>query len=275
MAVISSDQNGDSAPRLASASLGAGAAARRDGGLVMDPGDGFVPETRFGRWFLNTEIWSYYVVNEAIRDLQRLAGGVGGRFNIIADVGCGHGRSFTPLMEAFNPGCLIGIDREASVLRNARARAAGSGGTVILLEGECAALPLADASVDAVFCHQTFHHLADQSRALREFHRVLHPGGVLMLAESTRAYIESWIIRLLFRHPAHSQRSAEEYLAMVRAHGFSVPPSCVSYPYTWWSRTDIGLREAILGTPPPPHGKREETLINLVAVKVDTLKPGA
>jgi len=270
MVVTSSDPNPDFAPRLASAGLGAGAMTRRGDELVMHPDDGFVPETRFGRWFLNTEIWSYYVVNEAIRDLQRLAGGVGYRFDIIADVGCGHGRSFAPLMQAFNPGGLIGIDREAVVLRNARARAAASGRTVMLIEGDCAALPLAEASVDAVFCHQTFHHLADQSRALREFHRILRPGGVLMLAESTRAYIESWVIRLLFRHPAHSQRSAAEYVSMVRKHGFAVPSSCVSYPYTWWSRTDIGLREAILGTPPPPHGQRRETLINLVAVK-----PGA
>ena len=54
-----------------------------------------------------------------------------------------------------------------------------------------------DASVDVVFCHQTFHHLTRQREALREFHRVLKPGGLLLFAESTRAYIESWIIRLL------------------------------------------------------------------------------
>jgi hypothetical protein len=34
----------------------------------------------------------------------------------------------------------------------------------------------------------------------------------------------------------------------------------------WWSRSDLGLPERI-GIPPPKPGEREETLINLVALK--------
>ena len=47
-------------------------------------------------------------------------------------------------------------------------------------------------------------------------------------AESTRRYIHSWIIRALFRHPMEVQRTAEEYLAMVRKAGFVVPESSIS-----------------------------------------------
>jgi ubiquinone/menaquinone biosynthesis C-methylase UbiE len=55
----------------------------------------------------------------------------------------------------------------------------------------CARLPLASASADIVFCHQTFHHLVQQEFAFTEYHRVLKPGGILLFAEATDAYIWS------------------------------------------------------------------------------------
>jgi SAM-dependent methyltransferase len=40
-----------------------------------------------------------------------------------------------------------------------------------------ATLPLDDDSVDRIVCYDSFHHVADQAATLREFHRVLVPGG--------------------------------------------------------------------------------------------------
>ena len=116
-----------------------------------------------------------------------------------------------------------------------------------------------------VFCHQTLHHVIDQHRAIREWRRVLKPDGLLLFAESTRAYIYSWIIRLLFRHPMHVQRSASEYLAMISDAGFIVDSKSTSYPYSWWSRPDLGVMERWFGV--SPSAVREETLVNLVAVR--------
>jgi len=231
--------------------------------------DGFVPESRFGFWFLNTQTWSDYVLKVALRDLRRMMDQPEKNFPVMLDVGCGHGRSLPLLAEAFRPARLLGLDREPRVLANARPRAAKIGPMVTLIRGDCTTLPLAAGSVDLIFCHQILHHLVPQAQALREFHRVLRPGGVLLLAESTRAYIEWWIIRLLFRHPMHVQRTAGEFLAMVRACGFVVTPDAISYPYLWWSRTDLGIPERVLRIPPPPTGRREETLLNVVAVKAE------
>ena len=72
---------------------------------------------------------------------------------------------------------------------------------VEFLKGDCAAIALPDKSIDLMFCHQTFHHLVYQGKALAEFYRILKPGGLLLFAESTRAYIDTWFIRILFRHP--------------------------------------------------------------------------
>ncbi|MDE0854953.1 MAG: class I SAM-dependent methyltransferase [Nevskia sp.] len=222
-----------------------------------------VPETRFGVWFLNTETWAVHVLRRAMDDLERLLGDRRPSRPVIVDVGCGWGRSFELLQQRFAPGAMIGVDVSQEMLKASAARVAQRGLKVDLRQANSASLPLPSQSVDMVFCHQTFHHLVEQERALGEFHRVLRPGGVLLFAESTRKYIHSWIIRLLFRHPMEVQRTAEEYLAMVRGAGFEVEPEAVSYPYLWWSRADLGIAERLLRIRPSP--KHEETLINLVA----------
>jgi ubiquinone/menaquinone biosynthesis C-methylase UbiE len=224
----------------------------------------FVPETRFGFWFLGTETWVQYVLTVALNDLERLIPDRQVTYPTILDVGCGQGHSFRLLHDKFSPQRLIGIDIDERSLRQARAQVARDNLQVELLQNDGAALEFPDASVSLLLCHQTFHHIVRQEEALREFYRVLQPGGLLLFAESTRAYICSWIIRLLFRHPMDVQRSAEEYLAMIRKQGFEFGSANVSFPYLWWSRSDFGMAEW-LGFPVPQE--HEETLVNVVARK--------
>lgn len=227
----------------------------------------FVPESRFGFWFLGTQTWETRVIRVALEDLERLIPKAR-RPNrpVVLDVGCGQGKSFRPLQEHFAPQRIIAIDFEEKCLERAADEAAREKLPVDIRRGDISALELADESVDLLFCHQTFHHLTRPLRALEEFYRVLKPGGLLLFAESTRAYIHSWIIRLLFRHPMELQRSADEYMDMIRAQGFEFGPQNVSFPYLWWSRPDLGALER-LGFPVAKPGQREETLINLVATK--------
>lgn len=233
----------------------------------------FVPETAFGIWFLRTHTWEHHVLRVAINDLKHLIDGPLPAVPTIVDVGCGQGKSLRLLAEAFEPRRIIGIDyHEASLELAAQAARACQSALQThtefeLLHGDCANLPQASESADIVFCHQTFHHLVEQERALAEFHRVLKPGGILLFAESTEAYIRSWVIRLLFRHPMQVQKSAEGYLDMIRAAGFRFAEHNVSLPYLWWSRAaDFGLFER-LGLHHPKPGKRRETLVNVAAVK--------
>jgi ubiquinone/menaquinone biosynthesis C-methylase UbiE len=229
----------------------------------------YIPETAFGDWFLQTPTWDVHVLEAALRDLDPMIPARRASYPVVIDVGCGWGRSLRTLNERFAPERLIGFDiapkmveaaaREVAALRTANGRAAE------IVQASSAAIPLPDASVDLLFCHQTFHHLVDQGAAIAEFFRVLKPAGTLLFAESTRRYIHSWIIRLLFRHPMQVQKTAPEYLALVRAAGFIVPDAQVSYPFLWWSREDLGLLERALRIKPP--AVREETLINLVATR--------
>ncbi|RYF16610.1 MAG: class I SAM-dependent methyltransferase [Comamonadaceae bacterium] len=229
------------------------------------PAPSHVEETRFGKWFLKTETWRVHVLERAIADLVRLIPQPQPRYDVVVDVGCGSGYSLPKLAQRFAPRELVGVDIDPQMLDVARAEAQRAGVPVKLLESSSTRMPLADGSVDLLFCHQTFHHLVEQEAALAEFLRVLKPGGLLLFAESTRRYIHSWIIRALFRHPMEVQRSAPEYLQMLRQAGFDVPPSQVSYPYLWWSRADLGVLERWFGV--APRADREETLLNVVAVK--------
>jgi len=228
----------------------------------------FVPETRFGIWFLGSETWVKFVLEVAINDLTRVIGQPFRRdYDVVLDIGCGQGKSFRLLKQQFSPRKFIGIDADAEILDKARAQAQLDGVDVQLMQGSGAAIDLPDNSVDILFCHQTFHHLVEHDKAITEFYRVLKPGGMLLWAESTRAYIHSWIIRLLFRHPMDVQKTADEYLALIRKAGFDVPPERISYPYLWWSRSDLGLLNRLGIRKTPPIGQREETLLNLVAIK--------
>jgi ubiquinone/menaquinone biosynthesis C-methylase UbiE len=218
----------------------------------------YVEETRLGFRFLSSFVWRHHVLRVAIDDLKRLSDEPVPHGGVLLDAGCGQGKSFRLLQDAFQPARIIGLDADPHSVALTRAEACREKIDAELIAGDCANITLPDASIDLVFCHQTFHHLVEQERALAEFWRVLKPGGVLMFAESTKAYIDTWVI----------QKSADGYLQMLREQGFAFEPRHVSLPYLWWSRArDFGLLERLHIERPPPPGQREETLVNVTARK--------
>lgn len=225
----------------------------------------FVKETLFGDWFINTDMWKVRVIDRALKDLLRHIPCEADNVDTIVDVGCGFGHSFQLLAEQFKPNKIIGLDADPDIKERAGKAARECVTDVTLMHTSANNMgAIGDASVDMVFCHQTFHHIIEQEAAMQEFFRVLKPKGVLLFAESTKYYIETLQIRLFFRHPMHVQKSAEEYVEIIRNAGFDLPSSRISTPFLWWSRPDCGMMEW-LGFPLPV--KRNETLVNAVAVK--------
>lgn len=229
----------------------------------------FIEETRFGNWFLKSNTWRCSVLSRALNDLLRIMPVGYAKSPRILDVGCGFGHSFDELAKRFSPSIIVGVDADPSLSERALDAAKKCMCKVELLGANAAHMNLADAEFDIVFCHQTFHHIVEQEAAMAEFFRVLKPGGVLLFAESTKHYIHSLPIKLLFRHPMEVQKTASEYIAIIRKAGFDLPEERISLPYLWWSRRDVGFFEWVGFRVPD---KREETLVNAVAIKPFTAK---
>ena len=229
----------------------------------MTTSKAWVPETRFGKWFLRTDMWTHHVVAISLIELKCLFDAER-PFSRILDIGCGEGPAFSLLERHFNPQSLIGIDIDQGLVRRAALAASRCRCNAEAHVGDAARLDLPDSSVDMIFCHQTLHHLPNQIEAVRELYRVLKPGGVLLCAESCRSFIESLWVRLLFRHPADVQKSADEYLELLRTTGFKFDQRNISRPYPPWSRPDFGLSQ-LLGRPVP--NDRQAPLIYVAAQK--------
>jgi MOSC domain-containing protein YiiM/SAM-dependent methyltransferase len=73
-----------------------------------------------------------------------------------------------------------------------RALLAAAAPSAELVEGAAESIPLPAASVDAVVVAQAFHWF-DTIRALSEIHRVLRPGGLLLLAWNRRDTSVPWV----------------------------------------------------------------------------------
>jgi SAM-dependent methyltransferase len=99
----------------------------------------------------------------------------------VLDVGCGAGA----LVRALAAGGARPIGLEISDAQLARARAADDSSGTRYLVGLAQALPLADASVDAIVFMRSLHHvpIPHMAAALNEAARVLRPGGLLYAAE--------------------------------------------------------------------------------------------
>jgi ubiquinone/menaquinone biosynthesis C-methylase UbiE len=95
----------------------------------------------------------------------------------IADIACGTGILADRIEREVEPEEIYGVDMSHGMLNQARARST----RVRWLRGPAEHLPFDDEALDAVVTTSAFHFF-DQAAALREFNRVLAPGGLVAVA---------------------------------------------------------------------------------------------
>jgi SAM-dependent methyltransferase len=103
----------------------------------------------------------------------------------ILDIGCTVGNSTLPWADAYPGAELHGIDVSAPILRYAHARAESLGKAVHYSQQSGERTDFPDAHFDLIVTHFLLHETSRKSlrNIMREAHRLLAPGGILMHAE--------------------------------------------------------------------------------------------
>jgi SAM-dependent methyltransferase len=105
-----------------------------------------------------------------------------GEVGSVLDLGGGTGRFAGMLSEAFD--CPVHVaDPSEEMLQQGRARRLPR---VTYERNSAERLSAADGAYDLVWMSNVFHHLEDKPGAFREIHRVLRPGGCLVVRNGTQ-----------------------------------------------------------------------------------------
>jgi ubiquinone/menaquinone biosynthesis C-methylase UbiE len=171
----------------------------------------------------------------------------------ILDVGCGTGIFAGRLLRQFPSARVWGLDLSDGMLHKCQARPEVAEGHFHVVQGDSQRLPFPDDAFDVVTCCHSFHHYPSQARVLQEMHRVLRPGGKLLILDGDR---DHWWGHLLFdvvvvwaegpvRHVSGSafrrlyrdsgfnairQQRRRGPLPFLLTMGHAVKPGCMSQP---------------------------------------------
>jgi SAM-dependent methyltransferase len=108
----------------------------------------------------------------------------------LLDVACGTGRLAEMLLRQRPEVRIMGVDLSPEMIEVARHRMATAGdGRLEWHVAPAEDVPAADGSFDVVACNNAFHLIPDATAALREFHRVLKPGGRLVIVDWCREFL--------------------------------------------------------------------------------------
>lgn len=145
--------------------------------------------------------WAHYIRATCQRTLAQVRLRASDR---VLDVGCGTGVMLAELQRRNDAARLVGIDLVPQMLDVARRRLPAA---VALHLAAADRLPFDDASFDIVLSASVFHYLSDPGAALREWTRVVRPGGQLVITDWCADYLT---IRILHRYlrrfrPAHQR----------------------------------------------------------------------
>lgn len=107
----------------------------------------------------------------------------------LVDVGCGNGAQTLEFVPDFDR--LSGVDIDPAFLAafSREIQARGLADRVAAVPGEGGRVALADGCADCVTCFTVLEHVPDQVAALGEMHRLLRPGGRLLLTVPNRWWI--------------------------------------------------------------------------------------
>ena len=127
----------------------------------------------------------------------------------ILDAGCGSGRN---MVELARHGSVTGVELSRPSVELARARESGE-----VLEGSVLELPFESDSFELVVSLDVIEHLEDDLGALRELHRVVAPGGALLVTVPAYPWLWSGHDEINHHYRRYTRRSLQ---SVARAGGW-------------------------------------------------------
>jgi SAM-dependent methyltransferase len=132
----------------------------------------------------------------------------------VLEVGCGEGYG-TALLAA-SAGAVLGLDYDAVTIAHAAARYPQAGFAL----GNLAAVPVGSTRIDVVATLQVIEHVWDHGQFIDECHRVLRPGGLLLVTTPNRLTFSPGLDTPV--NPFHTREfAAAELTDLLNRHGFA------------------------------------------------------
>ncbi|MBE6049089.1 MAG: class I SAM-dependent methyltransferase [Clostridium sp.] len=117
-------------------------------------------------------------------------------FKTVLDVGCGTGNMLNMIINKYNDVEAYGIDISDKMLLKAKEKL---GDRAYLTLGDSENLPYKDDKFDLIMCNDSFHHYPNPVNVLKEFHRVLKSGGVLILGDCWQPTVSRFIMNFCIK----------------------------------------------------------------------------
>ena len=222
----------------------------------------------FGRWSESYDrcVLQWLLFGPSHRALiRRMKAVAGSRPISILDVGCGTGVFAGRVREAMPGTRVFGVDLVSEMLTQGARRWAALADSVHPVQGDSERLPFADGSFDFVTCANSFHHYPDQERAVAEMHRVLRPGGRLLLIDGYRDAPWGWFIYdvcVTYREGNVHHASARRFREILGRAGFQAVAQKVHR-----GLAPFILNEAIAAEPAPIYPSPHFTLSSSMLTK--------
>jgi ubiquinone/menaquinone biosynthesis C-methylase UbiE len=126
--------------------------------------------------------------------IRRIKAEFGDKAIRVLDVGCGTGVFASRIRESLPNAQVWGIDLVLGMLTKGAERWKRHADGICAIQADSERLPFGRGVFDVVTCANSFHHYPHQDRAVEEMHRVLKPGGRLMLVDGYRDAPWGWLI---------------------------------------------------------------------------------
>jgi ubiquinone/menaquinone biosynthesis C-methylase UbiE len=168
-----------------------------------------------------TQTWDgkycHQMYNPVIKKISQFS------FLSLLDIGCGSGEMLAMLKKQYPAVEAYGIDLSDQMIVQAKMHLDPS---IQLQTGDVENMPWPENKFDLLVCNASFHHYPNPIKSLTEMHRVLKPGGRLVIADPWWPRIKRQAINCYLKSPfnlggdvrIYSQKEMEQLLAATGFH---------------------------------------------------------